>query len=305
MAETDDILLAALRQTGVNIPEGVSSVAHFDSATVVASTACCLNTINEVQGEEARFQEKLPGNAGASFRLCTTLAEAVAVLGFKAELGFNNFLYPSERETRTLLLFLVDAMPKTDGGCEEEALAGASGVNEQVQHALGRWCDKLWLPPAWQQKRTLEPAAATRLRLVMRRTAAAAAAAAARRQEELEAGFFSDERGEGGKVARLVLTLTLTLTLALASALTPTLALDPTLTKVARAGSAADFADSARAAAAAMVAAELPAASGAAQVQGGRLGHLAAFMQEEDEGGGEAEAAQPEEVAESAPNSSH
>ena len=217
MAETDDILLAALRQTGVDIPEGVSSVAHFDSATVVASTARCLNTINEAQGEEAWFKEKLPGNAGASFRLCTTLAEAVAALGFKAELGFNNFLYPSERETRTLLLFLVDAMPKTDGGGEEEALAGAGGVNEQVQHALGRWCDKLWLPPAWQQRRTLEPAAATRLRLVMRRTAAAAAAA--RRQEELEAGFLSEERGEGGKVARLVLTPTPTLALALALAL--------------------------------------------------------------------------------------
>ena len=44
-----------------------------------------------------------------------------------------------------------------------------------------------------------------------------------------------------------------------------------------------------------MAAAELSAASGAAQVQGGRLGHLAAFMQEEDEGGeaaGEAPAAE-------------
>ena len=37
-------------------------------------------------------------------------------------------------------------------------------------------------------------------------------------------------------------------------------------------------------------------------MQGGRLGHLAAFMQEEDEGGGEAEAALPEEAAEGAPN---
>jgi len=42
-----------------------------------------------------------------------------------------------------------------------------------------------------------------------------------------------------------------------------------------------------------LAAAELSAASGAAQVQGGRLGHLAAFMQEEDEGG-EAAEAQPE-----------
>ena len=49
-----------------------------------------------------------------------------------------------------------------------------------------------------------------------------------------------------------------------------------------------------------MAAAELSAASGAAQVQGGRLRHLAAFMQEEDEGG-EAAEAQPEEEAEGAP----
>ena len=64
------------------------------------------------------------------------------------------------------------------------------------------------MQPFLKQKRTLEPATATRLRLVMRRTAAATAAAA-RRQEELEAGFLSEERDEGGKVARLVRILTL------------------------------------------------------------------------------------------------
>ncbi len=263
-SENDDILFAALRQVGLDLPEGASSVAHLDSATVVAACARCLNAINESQGEDMRFAEKLPGNAGASFRLCTRLAEAVTALGFTSELGFNNFLYPSERETRKLLLFLVDAMPKADGGGEDTALVGGGGINEMVQQAMARWSDRLWVPPGWQQRRVLDPKAAARLRGVIKRSAAAAAAEA-RRQEELEAGFLSEKGDEA----------------------------------VGTEGSAAAFAVSAQAAAAAALAEA--AAREAAQVQDGWLGHHAAFMHEEETGGGGGEgeaAAEPEEQAE-------
>ena len=262
-SENDDILFAALRQVGLDLPEGASSVAHLDSATVVAACARCLNAINESQGEDTRFAEKLPGNAGASFRLCTRLAEAVTALGFTSELGFNNFLYPSERETRKLLLFLVDAMPKADGGGEDTALVGGGGTTEMVQQAMARWSDRLWVPPGWQQRRVLDPKAAARLRGVIKRSAAAAAAEA-RRQEELEAGFLSEKGDEA----------------------------------VGTEGSAAAFAASAQAAAAALTEA---AAREAAQVQDGWLGHHAAFMHEEETGGGGGEgeaAAEPEEQAE-------
>ena len=91
MSETDDILLAALRSIGVD--SDATSVGQFESATVVSACSRCLNAINEAAGEDSRFAEKLPGNPGARFRLCTGLAEAVNAMGFSPELGFNNFLY--------------------------------------------------------------------------------------------------------------------------------------------------------------------------------------------------------------------
>uniref|UniRef100_A0A7S0EBG3 Coiled-coil domain-containing protein 22 homolog n=1 Tax=Hanusia phi TaxID=3032 RepID=A0A7S0EBG3_9CRYP len=58
------------------------------------------------------------------FRFCTELAESVKKSGFKGELGFHQFLYPSATSTRDLLSFLVDRLSK--GGQNQGAgdLAG-------------------------------------------------------------------------------------------------------------------------------------------------------------------------------------
>jgi len=259
MSETDDILLAALRSIGVD--SDATSVGQFESATVVSACSRCLNAINEAAGEDGRFAEKLPGNPGARFRLCTGLAEAVNAMGFSPELGFNNFLYPSESETRKLLLFLVDSMPKADGG-GEEATIGATGIEEQLHEALSRWSEKLWVPPAWQQRRSLDDAKADRLRGAMRRSAVAEAEVA-RRQEELEAGFLGEKGGD-----------------------------------VAKSGAAAAFEASAAAEAAAAAKAEAAAAAAAAQA--GRLAALAAFTQEEETGAGADTTGEPTEEGETA-----
>uniref|UniRef100_A0A7S4P748 Coiled-coil domain-containing protein 22 homolog n=1 Tax=Guillardia theta TaxID=55529 RepID=A0A7S4P748_GUITH len=46
------------------------------------------------------------------FRFCTELAESVKKCGFKGELGFHQFLYPSATSSRELLSFLVDRLSK-------------------------------------------------------------------------------------------------------------------------------------------------------------------------------------------------
>ena len=92
---SDDILIATLRQTGAEIPEGATSVRELDSVALFGACACCLNAVNEARGEEQRFPGSLPSNPGVRFRACTNLAGAITALGYPEELGFNHFLYPS------------------------------------------------------------------------------------------------------------------------------------------------------------------------------------------------------------------
>ena len=99
---SDDILIATLRQTGANIPDGAASVREIDSPALFGACACCLNAINEARGEEQRFPSALPGNPGVRFRACTNLAGAITALGYPEELGFNHFLYPSRRPRAAL-----------------------------------------------------------------------------------------------------------------------------------------------------------------------------------------------------------
>lgn len=97
MASADDILLAALRQTGAPIAEDAASLRELDAQQVYAACAACLNALNHTAPEELRFPPSLPTNPGMRFRACTNLANAISALGYAEELGFNHFLYPSTR----------------------------------------------------------------------------------------------------------------------------------------------------------------------------------------------------------------
>ena len=132
MVETaDDILLAFLRTSGVSLPEGVATCAELDSEAVFAACAYCLNAISQERGEQQRVPSKLMKNPGARFRACTALATGITALGFDGEVGFNLFLYPSEAETRKVLLFLSGDTP-----VPQSDLAWCAAM-------LVTWCDRL------------------------------------------------------------------------------------------------------------------------------------------------------------------
>ena len=80
MAEAEELILATLRQLGVTLPSSISDIGQLETATIVASCARCLNVIHEAQGSDQRFAEALPANPGVRFRLCTSLARAIAGL---------------------------------------------------------------------------------------------------------------------------------------------------------------------------------------------------------------------------------
>jgi len=177
LAEAEELILATLRQLGVTLPSSISDIGQLETATIVASCARCLNVIHEAQGSDQRFAEALPANPGVRFRLCTSLARAIAGLGYTEEVGFNNFLYPNAKDTRKLLLYLVDAMPRSEATGDGFAL-GAGGFEEQLQQArrrprarrlptpaerpapaqaVRRCAQAPWKPPGWRVQRAADP----------------------------------------------------------------------------------------------------------------------------------------------------
>ena len=198
MSNTDDILIATLRQTGAELDGAIVSIREFGTEAIVAACACCLNVIHEARGEEQRFPLKLPKNPGVRFRLCTNLAKAIAALGYAEEVGFNHFLYPNEAESRGLLLFLVDTLPKSDAADAAAAVGPSGGILEQIRQSLQLHRAQPWVPPAWQPRRHLAADAAQRLRGAHRRNALAAALKFEQEEERFRVGVPAKDGAQSG-----------------------------------------------------------------------------------------------------------
>ena len=192
---TDDLILNFLREAGVSLDEELSSLGDLDTDGVTAACSLCLNVILEARGEEfQRFPKKLSSNPGVRFRTCTALANGISALGFPGEIGFNHFLYPSEAETRRLMLFLVDLMPKGSGDADGAGGALGGGMvsfDEQVRQALQAALRVPWVPLAWQtHRRPIRGERADYLRKALAK-AGLAAAKRAERQAAKEARLQS------------------------------------------------------------------------------------------------------------------
>uniref|UniRef100_A0A452S9Y9 Coiled-coil domain-containing protein 22 n=1 Tax=Ursus americanus TaxID=9643 RepID=A0A452S9Y9_URSAM len=104
MEEADRILIHSLRQAGTAVPPDVQTLRAFTTELVVEAVVRCLRVINPAVG--SGLSPLLPLAMSARFRLAMSLAQACMDLGYPLELGYQNFLYPSEPDLRDLLLFL-------------------------------------------------------------------------------------------------------------------------------------------------------------------------------------------------------
>ncbi|XP_042525166.1 coiled-coil domain-containing protein 22 [Dipodomys spectabilis] len=145
MEEADRILIHSLRQAGTAIPPDVQSLRAFTTELVVEAVVRCLRVINPAVGSS--LSPLLPPAMSARFRLAMSLAQACMDLGYPLELGYQNFLYPSEPDLRDLLLFLAERLP-SDASEDADQPAGDSAI---LLRAIGSQIrDQLvlpWVPP--------------------------------------------------------------------------------------------------------------------------------------------------------------
>eukprot|EP00899_Mesostigma_viride_P008100 jgi/Mesvir1/17291/Mv07693-RA.2 len=111
MKDADELLLLSLRQAGCEVPDGVDSLAGLDAITITAMCASCLQLIQGSKMDPALANFVLPADMSGRFRTCSRLATAIAGLGYRGEIGFQQLLYPTEQDTRRLMLFFLERLP--------------------------------------------------------------------------------------------------------------------------------------------------------------------------------------------------
>ncbi|XP_050572589.1 LOW QUALITY PROTEIN: coiled-coil domain-containing protein 22 [Cygnus atratus] len=145
MEEVDKILIHSLRQVGTSVPREVQSVRELTPELVVEAAVRCLRAVRPALG--GPLSPQLPPGISARFRLASDLASACQELGFGGDVGYQTFLYSSEHDTRRLLLFLVEKLPRdeSEGGAEPPGKSGAllRAVGARIREQLGT----PWVPP--------------------------------------------------------------------------------------------------------------------------------------------------------------
>ncbi|CAG7835882.1 unnamed protein product [Allacma fusca] len=106
MEEVDSILIYTLEQIGCDVN---TNVAELSPLQIIKCVTRCLQL--------ARPDMDIPAYDGATsmsgrYKVASQLAQLVTDLGYKEEIGCQSFLYPSEGDTRKLLIFMVEKLPR-------------------------------------------------------------------------------------------------------------------------------------------------------------------------------------------------
>ncbi|KAF6730207.1 Coiled-coil domain-containing protein 22 [Oryzias melastigma] len=128
-----------------DVDEDVDGVRQFTSELLVEAVVRCIRVIDPGLG--GALAPSLPPGMSARFRVGMSLAQACQDIGYKGEIGYQTFLYSSEPEIRSLLMFLVEKLPRESA----EASAQPSGKSAVLQRAIAAavraQLDLAWVPP--------------------------------------------------------------------------------------------------------------------------------------------------------------
>ncbi|KAM9343093.1 coiled-coil domain-containing protein 22 [Pholidichthys leucotaenia] len=146
MEEVDKILIHALRQVGTEVGEEIDGVKQFSSELIVEAVVRCIRVIDPGLG--STLTTSLPPGMSARFRVGMSVAQACQDIGFKGEIGYQTFLYSSEPEIRSLLMFLVEKLPRESAEVSDQPTAGKSVVLQRaIAAAVRAQLAVPWLPP--------------------------------------------------------------------------------------------------------------------------------------------------------------
>lgn len=104
----------------------MNSIKLLDGGRMYKIIAFCVNLIEP----ERKVPATLPTSTAARFRAATSLAVAVKEMGYTQEIGYQTIMYPSEQDTRKLLTFILDKVPRAE---RVEVASSATGSGRRAQ----------------------------------------------------------------------------------------------------------------------------------------------------------------------------
>uniref|UniRef100_A0A8C7GIZ1 Coiled-coil domain-containing protein 22 n=1 Tax=Oncorhynchus kisutch TaxID=8019 RepID=A0A8C7GIZ1_ONCKI len=146
MDEVDKILIHSLRQTGTDVGKDVQSVKHFTSELIVEAVVRCLRVIDPALG--SGLCPSLPPGMSARFRVGMSLAQACQDLGYKGEIGYQTFLYSNEPEIRSLLMFLVEKLPRESAEASDQPAGKSALLQKSIAAQIKAQLALPWLSPS-------------------------------------------------------------------------------------------------------------------------------------------------------------
>ncbi|XP_033485951.1 coiled-coil domain-containing protein 22 isoform X2 [Epinephelus lanceolatus] len=145
MEEVDKILIHALKQVGTDVSEETDSVRQFSSELIVEAVVRCIRVIDPGLG--SALPTSLPPGMSARFRVGMSLAQASQDIGYKGEIGYQTFLYSNEPEIRSLLMFLVEKLPRERSEASDQPTGKSVVLQRAIAAAIKAQLVVPWLPP--------------------------------------------------------------------------------------------------------------------------------------------------------------
>ncbi|KAG7519250.1 hypothetical protein JOB18_004693 [Solea senegalensis] len=144
MEEVDRILIHALNQIGTEVSEEIGSVSQFSSELIVKAVVRCVQVIDPGLG--SALPSSLPPGMSARFRVGMSLAQACQDIGYKGEIGYQTFLYSNEPEIRSLLMFLVEKLPRESAETSDQPTGKSVVLQRAIAAAIKAQLSVPWLP---------------------------------------------------------------------------------------------------------------------------------------------------------------
>ncbi|XP_038577531.1 coiled-coil domain-containing protein 22-like isoform X1 [Micropterus salmoides] len=145
MEEVDKILIHALKQVGTEVSEETDSIKLFTCELIVEAVVRCIRVIDPGLG--GGLPTSLPPGMSARFRVGMSLAQACQDVGYKGEIGYQTFLYSNEPEIRSLLMFLVEKLPRESAEASDQPTGKSVVLQRAIAAAIRAQLAVPWLPP--------------------------------------------------------------------------------------------------------------------------------------------------------------
>ena len=120
----------------------MANASSFTPELLCSTLVSALRLISPGDEGIAELPGALPGNVAARHKVATALAKCIKGAGFApGEVGYNQLLYPNEKDVRKLLSWAVGRLPRVESGAGEGGDRGATPAGTLLRGL------KAWLQP--------------------------------------------------------------------------------------------------------------------------------------------------------------